>query len=87
MSKVFTKEEYLNWLKTRGEIDNWKHEDCYAADAHIKQVALDNLEQKLSEQPEALRDFVMIYADVGYGSVETDEFLMKLECYPDYVEE
>ena len=87
--KEFSKEEYLNWLKTRNENPAfWSHSDCYAADLHIRNMTLKNFEEKIRnlEINESLKNWIIEYSKLGYGSVETDELLQEMGCYPDYME-
>jgi hypothetical protein len=86
--KTFTKEQYLEWLKTRGRPGSWELEDCNAADTLIKNVTLFNAKKWLSEQSQhrGLIDYMMLMLSFHYGSGETDEFLQSINAYPDWME-
>lgn len=82
-----TKEEYLNWKATRGSEawGPWDLDKCCAADALIKAEALKALEREVSSLKPALRDWIMLTARTHYGSMETDDMLTALGCYPEWL--
>lgn len=82
------KEEYINWKATRGEAGTWNNSECVAADNLIRDTALRNLALYLDTsrvEPIALRQWIKMIARATFGSVETDEMLQKLNCYPDWM--
>ena len=56
---------------------------------YIRQEALKSLKAKIAAMkvPQLLQGFIMIHADAGYRSVETDFLLTKMECYPPELEQ
>jgi len=85
----WTKQQYLDWLKTRGPIGEWKHQDCKAADRHIEVATLSNLARILGNQnviDKALKSYIMTMARCHFGSSETDNMLKAIKAYPDYMD-
>lgn len=89
---MMTKEQYLEWVKTRGEPGTWDIEACCEADALIRHTALENLKSRLQKEvkypnntPQVIVDFVMDMATSLFGSVEVDNLCLRLECYPDWI--
>lgn len=78
-----TKDEYLK-LKTK-PFSEWTRQECIQADSFIKDVALTILAANLKPQPKVIQDYVNLMARCHYGSIETDEFLKALNCYPDWM--
>ena len=85
-----TKREYLRWKNTgfRHVTDTtfaqqWVRAN--EADQLIKRETLKILEDKLSYIPGTMRKWILTMASVHFGSVETDEMLTKLKCYPDWM--
>ena len=72
-----------------GTMDTDYYNACLIVDRYIRQEALKSLKAKIAvmKVPQLLQDFIMIYADAGYGSVETDFLLIKMECYPPELEQ
>jgi hypothetical protein len=86
-SRIMTKDEYINWMQTRGEVGNWDIADCRAADKCIEQFALNAAEAWLSaniKQP-LVRDYMMLHLSTSFGSVETDAFLQSINAYPNWM--
>lgn len=83
-----TKEEYLDWLKTRGEAGTWGPEKCREADALIKRTTLENLEQVLKKEipNKTIQQFTHDMLRLHFGSVEVDQLCMKLGVYPSWME-
>jgi hypothetical protein len=80
-----TKEEYIQWKATRGEdAAKWDYQTCVEADELIKRAALSTLSAILFSLgvKYEVRSFVCMMAKHHYGTVEVDEFLISLYCYP-----
>lgn len=91
MTEVWTKEQYLDWLRDRGKVGTWKHADCCAADEHIRHWALKNFNKYLQTHKDAnikpiLWKFVQDMVRVHFGSANVHVLLIRLECYPDWME-
>lgn len=85
---MWDKKRYLRWKETRGEdAGNWKPADCRAADALIKDRALKTLAVKLKgfNTSQYVKEYIHMMTRCHYGSVETDDFLTKMGCYPDWL--
>lgn len=65
-------------------LDQYPHEMLVKADAWIKDYALAKLQLRLTEQGTSkdVRNYIALMVRSNYGSVETDAFLMTLDCYP-----
>jgi hypothetical protein len=85
MLRIMTKEEYLKWRQTRGGPGSWSHADCQAADRLIKQVALAEFKKKLTCEHEPVNQLALHMVEAHFGSVEVDQALMALKCYPDWL--
>lgn len=85
---VWTKEQYLDWLQRRGESGTWALADCSAADRHIKVETLKNFDEKLKAWsiPQSAKDWIKLSVDAHFGSVEVDDMLTQLNCYPTWME-
>lgn len=85
-TRKITLEEYQNWLKTRdADPTNWDRNTCYAVDSFVRDFALKNFERKVKSlklQPKGLTTFITSCVRAHYGSVETDEMLIAMDCYP-----
>lgn len=87
MSKPWTKEQYLHWLKTRGEAGGWKYSDCRAASDHIKRETLKKFTIYLRQNyKEPVRSYLLLMVRGYFSEVETDRLLTQLGCYPDYMD-
>jgi hypothetical protein len=82
-----TKDEYILWLKTRGKPGTWKIEDCRAADALVKQVAMDNFHSwvRINVQDVVVRKFLIDVVRAHFGSSGVDAMLVHLDMYPDWM--
>lgn len=81
---MWTKEQYINWKQTRGEAGTWKYEDCANADELIEQEALKAFEAFLPKSG-PITDFFRVCVKAHMGSIECDQMLTKLHCYPDWM--
>lgn len=83
---MWTKQDYVSWKQTRAEnAADWKYEDCQNADQLIKSAALLRFESILQKLDPAIADFLRVCTKTHFGSVECDEMLTKLKCYPDWI--
>lgn len=84
---VMSKNQYLAWLKSRGEIGTWDHTACRAADALVKREAMRNFRIYCNKHlPKEVRDWVWSVANAHFGSVDVDDMLTALKMYPDWIE-
>src|ERR1700751_6147352 len=70
------------------DLSVYTHDEFREADAWVKGYALQQLSEWLKEdgrQCSAVGDYVLLMARCHYGSVETDEFLRTLGCYPEWL--
>lgn len=87
--EVWTKEQYQQWLATRGECGTWTFDDCRNADMHIKHVALGNFHHwsQFNIKNKHAREFIRRMVRCQYGAAEVDDLLNKLQCYPSWMED
>lgn len=67
--KIMTKEEYLQWLKTRDkEPAKWDLDTTIQADRLLKATTPQNLEEKLKEfnLPEGLKNWILMFTQIGW---------------------
>lgn len=82
-----TKDEYVNWLGTRGPVGTWDLNQCRAADEFIKNTALTNAAQWSTQHVDSpARELLQDLLSAYFGSVEIDEFLQAINAYPDWIE-
>lgn len=81
---MWTKEQYISWMKTRGNAGTWEHKDCLNADRLIEHETLKKLETYLKRN-DPISDFVRVCAKAHFGSQGCDEMLTKLNCYPNWM--
>jgi hypothetical protein len=67
--------------------NDYEREELRAVDRWIKDHALRQLDMHLHKisTTAALKDFVTAMASFHYGSVEVDELLQALRCYPNWI--
>ncbi len=82
--QTFTKEQYLDWVKRRGDARDWKYYECVAADRCIKQHTLANFRTKLNvlNIPEVLKWYLFDMVYNQFGTTEVDSLMIQLDCYP-----
>ena len=81
-----TIDEYKQWKLTRGDdAAQWKREDWVAADALVKAETLHNLAMKLKKTDPVISRYVQLMVRTTFGSVETDEFLLRFRAYPGWI--
>lgn len=71
------------WLTT--DLSGVSQDECRECDQWIKRYALDKLATAIKDYPEHMRKYITICAKVHFGSIETDELLTALDCYPDWM--
>lgn len=83
-----SKQQYLAWLRTRGEPGTWDLNKCRAADALIKREAVRAAERKLKAciSNHDVWLFTMSMIISHFGSVEVDDLMMKLDAYPEWMD-
>jgi len=82
-----TKAEYLQWIASRGDKPGlWNPEKCRAADLLIKRETIKALNRYLDQQnlDRALETFIKIMVYANFGSIEVDDLLTHLKCYPEW---
>lgn len=84
--RMMSKEEYLQWLQTRGEAGTWDLGDCHAADRLIKHEAVEAFKKHLKGLPKPIADLALCMVEAHFGSVEVDSALIGLNCYPEWME-
>ena len=60
------------------------HTECAQADRWIKDYALERFEEETKAIPQPLRDYIKPMVRLHYGTIETDQLLTALKCYPDW---
>ena len=79
-----TKAEYLEFLKVPvGQRDLGK---CHEADALIKRLAIEEFKKHLVGIPEPIARLARDMVHYHYGSIEVDDVLMELKCYPEWID-
>lgn len=71
-------------ISSNGAIDTDYYNACMVVDRYIRQETLKSFKNRVSEMgiPDVLKEWVLMYAQYGYGNVETDHMLTAMECYP-----
>lgn len=82
-----TKEEYIAWKQTRGEASTWDRNKCRAADELIKETTLANFREILRGRhiDPSLKKLLKTMVGAHFGSIEVDEAMIALKCYPDWL--
>ncbi len=80
-----TKEEYLALKDV--PIKDWSYVQCTEADALIKVMATQQFAETITAMnlPKILQDYIILMVRIHFGSVETDDLLTTLKCYPDWM--
>jgi hypothetical protein len=85
---MWNKEQYIKWTEERSQNPaDWDIDDCKEADKHIRVIAVKNLMEILKDYklPKYFKYWVYLMASFTMESVETDNLLIILRCYPDYM--
>ena len=71
------------------DLSVYTRDELREADLFVKVHALVRLREVLDTfvMPELAKEYITLMASANYGSVETDQFLMSLDCYPDWLPE
>jgi uncharacterized protein YjhX (UPF0386 family) len=71
-------------IGTGGTIDTDYYNACMVVDRYIRQETLKTFKDRIDAMavPNALKEWILMYAQYGYGNVETDHMLTTMECYP-----
>jgi hypothetical protein len=79
-------EEYKD-LKKNVPFDQWTVAQCIEADRLIKDATISRLKVILADYPipHEFKKWAVQVAQFHFGSVETDEMLMKFGAYPDWM--
>jgi hypothetical protein len=64
---------------------NWPYIACVEADRWMKNYALDKLHAYIAQMPPAIRTFLEQMVEYHFGSVEVDNLLTELGCYPEWL--
>jgi hypothetical protein len=82
-----TKDEYVKIKKL--PLEKWTLSECHEADALIKREALAKAKIAIKASNPAMEDklfdYINMMLDLHFGSVETDEMLIGLKAYPDWL--
>ena len=75
-------------IYTCKDLSCYTHDELVQCDLWVKQYALEHLRTNLlgvvgMRKPHS--DFILMMATYHYGTVEVDEFLTKLRCYPHWL--
>ncbi len=70
------------------DLSKYPHEELQKADVWVKNYALAKLQLQLTQLNTRvdIKNYIALMARAHYGSMETDEFLMSLHCYPTWME-
>jgi hypothetical protein len=75
-------EERVKTIHAATNLTPFSHDELVNADNWIKRYALNKLHTALHDVPKPIREYIELMARCHYGSVETDEFLQEMHCYP-----
>ena len=69
------------------ELSKYSYDELHSADEWVKSFALAKLADYLKQEqvPVTLREYILLMSRCHYGSVETDELLLSLSCYPEWI--
>jgi len=67
------------------KLHDYTHDELAAADRWLRDYSLDRLRRITRGEMRVLRDYAQNMARATYGSVETDEFLNAMGCYPKWL--
>lgn len=69
------------------DIRNWTHEECAEADRLIRKETLIKANKVIDkfQTPEIVKEYIKLMVSCHFGSGETDELLMSLDCYPEWI--
>ena len=67
------------------DLSVYTREQCVACDRWIEDFAMRKLRLRLRKLPNPIKNYVQLMARCHFGSLETDDFLTELECYPDWL--
>lgn len=79
------KNEYIALKNT--DINKWTYAQCVEADKLIKKCTIRRFEEQLRNHcfPKTIVDYLMLMVEVHFGSVETDQLLITMKAYPDWM--
>jgi hypothetical protein len=68
-------------------LKDWTWEQCNQADTLIKVMATEQLAKVIESYklPKIVQEYLIMMARYHYGSVETNDLLTALKCYPDWM--
>ena len=80
-------EDKAREINSAPDLNVYSRDELVACDHFVKTYALDALGEHLAKLGIArcLSDYIKLCARAHYGSVETDEMLSALRCYPQWV--
>ena len=87
--KPFMDEAKAKEIANSRDLSQYSYEELAKADAWVKNYALAKLQLRLTEQgaKKELRNYVALMARSTFGSIETDELLVSMNCYPTWLGE
>jgi hypothetical protein len=77
------------WSRPISDLVNVARSELRQVDTWIKATTLRNLRNELIAQgcTETLREYVVLISEHRFGSIETDQFLHNLNCYPEWMKD
>lgn len=80
-----TKEQYIALHEK--PIKDWTTQECIDSDNHIKCAALEAFQAHLNSWmlPTVVKEWMALFVRANYGCCETDDLLIALNCYPEYM--
>lgn len=88
ITEPWTEQDYKFWKKSRSfDSSKWRRDHCAKADALIRSVATERfiVYARTTITNPTVRAFLISMVKCHFGSVEVDEMLTRLNCYPDWM--
>lgn len=87
MSGMRMTEEKAREIFYAKSLEQYTHAQCVAADQWVKAHAINKFHHVVADAnlPGPMRQFIIEMVRCHYGSMEVDNMLTKLKCYPEWL--
>lgn len=85
MSKTKITEAMVKEIHNASDLSQYTHTQLSLADQWIKDKALTKLRFQMAGLPNTVKNYVFLMSRCHFGSVETDQFLTDMGCYPKWM--